>query len=224
MTICLGIVYFVLAIPIHDIRHIIIACLGLFWSIRLSFYLLKRIRRSEQEDTRYQSMRKGMGPYASAGFFVFYQVQSVFVTIFTTPIAIALLSDSKKIDGTDVIGCLIFIIAVMGEALADRQLMKFKEATQNKKKTCSVGLWFYSRHPNYFFEWLHWFSYPLFSLQSDYLWISCLAPIVMLLFLLKLTGIPHVEREALKNKTDYKGYMETTSVFIPWFKKKRRCH
>ncbi|MEE4251527.1 MAG: DUF1295 domain-containing protein, partial [Alcanivoracaceae bacterium] len=78
-------------------------------------------------------------------------------------------------------------------------------------------LWRYSRHPNYFFEWLHWFSYPLMAIGADgaqWLW---LAPLMMFLFLWFVTGIPYTERQALKSRgDDYRDYQRSTSVFIPW--------
>ena len=97
--------------------------------------------------------------------------------------------------------------------------MRFKKTHQGV--TCQVGLWNYSRHPNYFFEWLGWFAYPFLCIDSKLFSITLLFPFVVLLFLFKLTGISHVERESIRNKSDYEAYIATTSVFIPWFKTRR---
>ena len=167
-------------------------------------------------------MRASMGSYQHVGFFIFYQAQSVFVTIFTLPITSSLLTQETSIGTLDIIGALFFASALLGESIADNQLSKFKQQNIGVRKTCDVGLWYYSRHPNYFFEWLHWFAYPFFTYGTEYFYICVFAPFVMLVFLLKLTGIPHVEREALKNKPDYKDYVATTSAFIPWFKFKEK--
>lgn len=214
-----AIIYLLLNSPSLDLRHISISLLGMLWSVRLSIHLFMRIQMSTSEDTRYQVMRVAMGKHIQIGFFIFYQLQALFVTIFTTPIAIALITTSSSLSKTDILGISIFILAIVGETIADKQLMNFKQKNKGRNITCNTGLWYYSRHPNYFFEWLHWFAYPLFSYSSEYFWLACLAPFVMLIFLLRLTGIPHIEREALKNKPDYKKYIKTTSVFIPWFKK-----
>ena len=70
---------------------------------------------------------------------------------------------------------------------------------------------------NYFFEWLHWFSYPLIAVGAalaGWLW---LLPVAMFLFLWFVTGIPHTEKQALKSRgDDYREYQRTTSPFIPW--------
>ena len=78
------------------------------------------------------------------------------------------------------------------------------------------GLWRYSRHPNYFFEWLVWIAYAMFALASPWGWISLACPAVMLYFLLRVTGIPATEAQALKSRgDDYREYQRTTSAFVP---------
>jgi steroid 5-alpha reductase family enzyme len=220
LSIFISTIYLFLSLSHYNLRHLIIALLSSFWSLRLAGYLLLRIKKSTQEDSRYQQMRQSLEQFAPIGFFFFYQAQAMFVTIFTTPIAIALMSPRKALNFIDIIGIAVFILAIVGESIADKQLMQFKMQNKGANKTCNKGLWYYSRHPNYFFEWVHWFAYVFFSYQSSYFWLSCLAPLVMLFFLWKVTGISHVEREALKKKPDYKEYIKTTSAFIPWFKKK----
>ena len=105
--------------------------------------------------------------------------------------------------------------------LADRQLVRFKRRPESRGKTCREGWWRYSRHPNYFFEWLHWWSYVALAAGSSYWWVTLLAPAAMLHFLLNVTGIPPTEAQALASRgEDYRQYQRTTSVFIPWFPKK----
>ena len=86
----------------------------------------------------------------------------------------------------------------------------------NKGKVCQLGLWNYSRHPNFFFEWLMWVAYFIFALSSPYGWWAVIAPAFMLFLLIKVTGIPLMEQRALANKGDaFREYMRTTSFFIP---------
>lgn len=104
--------------------------------------------------------------------------------------------------------------------LADRQLARFRADPANKGKVCQAGLWNYSRHPNYFFEWLVWVGYAVFALGSPWGWLGLIAPALMLHFLLNVTGIPMTEELSLKSKGDaYRAYQRTTSAFVPWFKK-----
>ena len=109
----------------------------------------------------------------------------------------------------------------MGEALADAQLKRFKKNAANKGKVCDVGLWNYSRHPNYFFESMIWVGYFLVALNADYGWIGILSPLTITLLLFRVTGIPLTEEQSIRSKGDaYKEYQRTTSMFVPWFKKK----
>lgn len=219
LSIFIAILYVVIATQHYlNLRHILIALCGLIWSGRLAWHLWSRIYHSNAEDPRYANMRQSMQHYKHIGFFIFFQIQALFVVIFSTPITIALTTVSTQLQWSDYLGFFIFIVAFSGEAIADQQLKTFKQHAKDST-TCRAGLWNYSRHPNYFFEWIHWFAYPWFSVSSDYFWITCLVPFIMLIFLLKLTGIPHLEREAIKNKPDYLEYIKTTSSFIPWFKK-----
>jgi steroid 5-alpha reductase family enzyme len=102
--------------------------------------------------------------------------------------------------------------------LADRQLTRFRADPANKRKTCRRGLWRYSRHPNYFFEWLLWTSYVPLSWGSPIFALSLLGPGLLFLFLTRVSGIPPTEAQALASRgDDYRAYQRTTSAFFPWF-------
>ena len=117
----------------------------------------------------------------------------------------------------DYVGLGVWCVAVCGEGLADWQLARFRRRPDSKGRTCREGLWRYSRHPNYFFEWIHWFAYVFLALGSPYVWVALCGPVVMLLFLFKLTGIPYTEKRALASRgEDYRRYQQTTSAFFPW--------
>ena len=105
---------------------------------------------------------------------------------------------------------------------ADAQLHRFKQDPANKGKTCQVGLWHYSRHPNFFFEWLIWVSYALYAMGSPSGAWGWLSPALMLYFVTKVTGIPATEAQALRSRGDeYRKYQQTTSAFFPWPPKKQ---
>ena len=89
-------------------------------------------------------------------------------------------------------------------------------------KTCRTGLWRYSRHPNYFFEICHWCAYPILAIGSELWWLALLGPLFMFLFIWKITGIPHIEKQALSHRPDYADYQCTTNMLIPWFPRKSR--
>lgn len=199
-------------------RRILTASLLGLWSLRLAGHLFyTRIISAHGEDRRYATLRETMGKHANAGFFAIFQMQSIFVVVFMTPIAAVLTSRQPLWQWHDFVAIGFWIIAVVGEAIADKQLFQFKSNPDNQGKTCQTGLWLYSRHPNYFFEWLHWFAYPFIAWGSAYADWAWILPAMMLIFLLKLTGIPYSEAQALKHRKDYAAYQKKTSMFVPWF-------
>ena len=197
--------------------------LGVFsgiWFLRLSWHLLRRYANETKEDTRYANMRRAMGSYQHLGFLAFFMFQAGLVVLFSYPM-LELLSIPVQQwnDWTPyavLIAGLIMLLALIGESTADQQLYRFKLDPQNRGRTLDRGLWKYSRHPNYFFEWLHWFAYPVLGLAAGVygLWLY---PLLMWLFLYYITGIPFSEQQALTHRGDnYKDYQRRTSMFIPW--------
>ena len=199
----------------------VLAMVTSIWFLRLGSHLLRRFR-SEKEDGRYQSMRGAMGRSSGIGFFLFFQLQAGFIWVLSLPFwAVAQNTQPKLLF---VLGASGFtLLALWGETTADRQLAKFRGNPANRGLTCRDGWWRYSRHPNYFFEWLHWFAYPLLGIGSSYQYALWLAPVVMFCFLYFFTGIPFTERHALQSRGDnFRHYQKTTSAFFPWWPKTDR--
>jgi steroid 5-alpha reductase family enzyme len=192
--------------------------LAFLWAIRLgTFLLVNRVLRSQEEDGRYRAMRETWGPSARGKFFLVYQAQAAVAVLFSLPILGAM--QAGKLDVLAGVGLGVWMMAVGGEALADRQLSRFRADPTNHGEVCTVGLWRYSRHPNYFFEWIHWWSYVLIGHGAALTWIG---PVMMLVFLFRISGIPYTELQALRTRGDrYREYQRTTSAFVPWFPKKR---
>lgn len=198
-------------------RRILTATLMGLWSLRLTGYLFyTRIIKGHGEDTRYAAMRETMAKHPLAGFFAVFQLQSFFVVLFMIPLLAVLASPQPLWQWHDFIAIGLWLIAIIGETISDKQLYRFKSNPENQGKTCQIGLWHYSRHPNYFFEWIHWFAYPFIAWGSVYAAWAWILPVMMLIFLLKLTGIPFAEAQALKHRKDYAEYQKKTSIFVPW--------
>lgn len=199
-------------------RRLLVGALAGIWAARLAWHLIVDRVRGRPEDGRYRAMREHWGARAPLLFFFFFQGQAVVATLFSIPMLAAM--RGGPLDGWAVAGLAVWLIAVTGEAVADRQLARFRGNPANKGKTCRDGLWRVSRHPNYFFEWTHWFTYVLLGHGA---WLTWLGPVVMLLFLFRLTGIPFTERQAIRSRgDDYRAYQRETSVFFPWFPKQAR--
>ncbi len=214
-------VFFALRSEAPDGRRLLVGGMAGIWALRLALHLLRDRVLGKPEDGRYQTLRASWGEKAQLFFFVFFQAQALLDAILAVPFWIALASPAAFGQATDAIGLAVWLTAVGGESLADRQLARFRARPESKGKTCREGLWRYSRHPNYFFEWLHWWAYPIVAWGAPWWAFTLTAPALMLFFLLRVTGIPATEAQAVKSRgDDYRDYQRTTSAFVPWFPKK----
>jgi steroid 5-alpha reductase family enzyme len=192
----------------------LVALFGGLWALRLCLYLWRRVAR-EAEDGRYQALRARFGD-AALPFFVFFQMQALVVALFALPFAAVATRTSDPAGWQVFAAALAWSVAVGGEALADFQLAHFRAKPANRGRSCREGLWAWSRHPNYFFEWLHWFTYLLLAIGSPYWWLALSGPVLMLLFLYRVSGIPWTEAQSLRSRgEDYRRYQREVSAFFP---------
>lgn len=192
------------------------AALLLVWSLRLGLHILVRVA-GEAEDGRYRDMRERLGRRIHVFHLLFFLGQGLLAWLFSLPHWVIAQPGTGGYPVLAVAGVALGLAGIAGEAIADRQLAAWRADPRNRGRTCRAGLWRYSRHPNYFFEWLHWFAWPLLAAGAPHAGWTWLAPAVMLLFLRFLTGIPYTEKQALKSRgEDYRHYQRTTSAFIPW--------
>jgi steroid 5-alpha reductase family enzyme len=205
-------------------RRAIAASLMILWSLRLATHLWRRVvGHIEVEDGRYAKLRDSWGESADRKMLVFFLFQGATTVVLSVPILIATLNPAPSLRAVEFAAIGLWLIAVSGETLADRQLARFKADHANAGKVCSEGLWRYSRHPNYFFEWLVWCSFSLFALGTPYGWLGLGSPLIMLWFLYKVTGIPATEEQSVRSRGEaYRQYQRTTSPFFPWFPKESR--
>jgi len=201
-------------------RRVIVAGLAIAWAMRLSGYILVRLFQLP-EDGRYVTIKENWGDKAQANLFWFFQIQAFWAVLFALPMLMASRNPLPFPSVWDYLGLAIWILAIAGESIADRQLARFRNNPTTKGEVCRDGLWKYSRHPNYFFEWIHWWGYVCLSIGASFWWTTLLAPLAMLYFLFKVTGIPPTEAQCLKSRGDkYREYQRTTSPFVPWPPKK----
>lgn len=209
-------VYYALAGPGAWQPRTAVGILAGVWFGRLGTHILLRMRRERHEDGRYRALREKYGARINVFHFFFFIAQAVAAWLFAWPAWVISHNPQSNCWALALAG-LIVIVAFIGESLADRQLERFRADPSNRGKTCRRGLWRYSRHPNYFFEWLHWFAYPLLAWGAPYGGYVWLAPALMFLFLNYFTGIPYTEQQALRSRgEDYRDYQRKTSAFIPW--------
>jgi len=194
-------------------RRLLVAGLAAIWALRLGVYLVRdRVLAGRPEDGRYRALRERWGAAAGRRFLVLYAAQVPVAALFVIPLVAAMRGGPP--DAWTAAGAAVWLAAILGEGIADRQLARFRADPANRGGVCRAGLWRFSRHPNYFFEWLHWWAYVLIGHARP---LTFLGPAAMLLFLFRLTGIPYTERQALRSRGDaYRAYQRSTSAFIPW--------
>jgi steroid 5-alpha reductase family enzyme len=200
-------------------RRWLMAGMAAAWGIRLGVHLLVRII-GQPEEGRYQELRRQWKTNLAFKFLLFFEFQGLLDLVLSLPFLFAAVNPVRKLSPLEYVGIAIWLVAIAGEAVADAQLAAFKRDPASHGKVCQRGLWKYSRHPNYFFEWLVWIAWAVFAIASPYGWLAIICPVLMFYFLFRVTGIPATEAQALRSKGEaYRRYQKTTSAFVPWFRK-----
>ena len=200
-------------------RQELIALMVAVWAIRLGSYLGIRVAH-HAEDVRYNDFRRAWGADFERRMFWFLQAQAAASIILAICILLAVRHPAAGIRPADWAGVAILAIAIVGEGIADNQLKQVRANPANKGGICNVGRWRWSRHPNYFFEWLVWMSYAVMAadFSGAYLWgwLALIGPVSMYYLLVYVSGIPPLETLMLKSRGDaYRRYQAATSAFFP---------
>jgi len=192
--------------------RVLLGLMGGAWGARLATHLARRVRR-DGEDGRYRQLRQRWGDHQGK-LFLMFQAQAGLVVLFALPFLGAASNPSAHPVWLS-LAVIIWAVAVLGEARADLQLARFRADPAHRGHTCRQGLWRHSRHPNYLFEWVHWFSYIALAVGSRLLLVACLGPVLMYVFLRWLSGIPFTEAQALRTRADYRDYQRSTPMLFP---------
>ncbi|HEY1049172.1 MAG TPA: DUF1295 domain-containing protein [Prosthecobacter sp.] len=198
-------------------RRAAIALLVGAWSLRLGIHLWRRVAgHHPKEDPRYGSLRKKWSGNMQRAFLWFFLAQGVLVWLLMLPVHLICMQRHQAFAPLEYVGLAVWFIALIGEGVADHQLARFKRANKDPNAICDVGLWHYSRHPNYFFQSLLWWGMFLMALPAPWGWTAVVAPLAMLHFLLNVTGVTLTEKLALEKRGEiYRRYQRTTSAFVP---------
>jgi steroid 5-alpha reductase family enzyme len=202
------------------LRSALIACMAGIWGFRLGGYLLFTRVIGHPEEGRYRELRRQWKTNIPFKFLLFFEFQALLCVALAVPFLAAAGNPAPAISLIEWAGVALWALAMAGEATADAQLSAFKSDPSSKGHTCQAGLWRYSRHPNYFFEWLIWVAFAIFALASPGGYWGLFSPALILYFLLRVTGIPATEAQAIRTRgEEYRRYQQTTSAFVPWFRR-----
>ena len=201
----------------HNARQWLVAALVAIWSLRLGVHIAIR-SAGISDDPRYADFAREWGADSPRRMFIFLQNQGLGSIPLAFAIFVAAHMPGDGLRPADYVGALILLAGIAGEALADAQLKAFRTDPANKGRVCDVGLWRWSRHPNYFFEWFGWLAYPVIAISPAYAWgwATLLTPVFMYWILVYVTGIPPLEEQMLRSRGErYRDYQSRTSRFFP---------
>ena len=204
---------------VPNLRQLLVALLVGVWALRLGTYITLRVARGP-EDARYTRLRELWGDRFHARMYWFLQAQAPATTLLCAAILIAARRPGDGLSVADALGLALLAVAILGESLADRQMRLFKADPANRGRVMDRGLWGWSRHPNYLFEWLAWLAYPVIAidLSGAYTqgWLTLAAPAFMYVLLTRLTGVPALESAMLRSKGQaYAEYQARVGAFFP---------
>jgi len=203
-------------------RRELVGLLGGLWGLRLGLHLAFRTAAEPREDARYTRLRQAWGGNIPLKFLGFFLFQGLLDLALAWPFLAICLDTRPRLAWMAWAGAGFWALGLAGEALADAQLRRFKAAPGSRGKVCDSGLWRLSRHPNYFFQWLAWAGCFLVALPGPLGWTTAGSPLLILFFLLRVTGIPATEEQALASRGEaYRRYQQSTSAFIPWFPRRQ---
>jgi steroid 5-alpha reductase family enzyme len=198
-------------------RNLLIALLVTMWGLRLTLYLSWR-NWGKGEDPRYGSWRQKSGDrFWLVSLLKVFLLQALFLWVISIGLQIGqLAAKPDTLIWLDALGILVWTIGFLFESVGDWQLAKFKADPINKGRVMDRGLWSYTRHPNYFGEFLVWWGIYFITLSTPNSWWTVFSPVIVTAVLLKMTGIPLTEEGLVKNRPGYSEYIKRTSAFVPW--------
>jgi len=205
--------FFVLR-PTEDWRRILITLLISVWAIRLSWFLLQRYK-GRKEDFRYAQWRKQWGnSWLWRSYLQVFLLQGFFMLSIAYPVFFHSRPAANPAVLVDLIGLLVWVIGFFFESVGDAQMRAFKANPQNRGKVMNKGLWRYTRHPNYFGESTMWWGIFILTLNFSGGIFAIASPLIITILLLKVSGIPLLEKK-YKENPEYQSYIRRTSSFFP---------
>jgi steroid 5-alpha reductase family enzyme len=197
-----------------DERDLLLTTLVVIWGSRLSIHIHVR-NRGHAEDFRYREWREEWDRSALVrSFLQVFLLQGLILVVIATPLFLSAASEGPPLQGWATAGTLVWIFGFAFETIADEQLRRFKANEENRGRVLTTGLWRYTRHPNYFGEVVLWWGIFLIALPVENGWWAAASPLLLTFLILKLSGIPLLERK-YEGNPEYEAYRRRTSAFIP---------
>ncbi len=199
-------------------QQLLLVSLVSIWALRLGLYLGKR-NLPHGEDYRYVKMRKQAGgdkAFIIKSLWFVFGMQCLLSWLISFPVQLGLLGlEGQTISVVAYIGAAFWLIGIFFETVGDYQLAKFKKDPVNKGRLMTQGLWAWTRHPNYFGDAMVWSGLTIIALDSPFGIYTIFSPVIMIFFLVKVSGKALTELHMVKKYPEYEAYKTSTSGFIP---------
>jgi steroid 5-alpha reductase family enzyme len=205
-------------------RKLVLLGIVALWSLRLFAHLFRR-SLGKPEDPRYAAFRARFGPerYWWFSFFQVFVLQGALALVISAPLQFAASRPAEEpLHAIDVLGLALFAIGFAIEALADRQLQRFRDEPSNRGRILDHGLFAWSRHPNYFGDALLWWGFGCFALSSLGGALTLVGPALMTFLLVRVSGVTMLDEHLTRTRPGYAAYVARTSSFVP--RPPRRSH
>lgn len=194
-------------------RAAIVLVLVSIWALRLASHIAWR-NYGQPEDRRYQAIRRNNEPnFAFKSLYIVFGLQALLAWFIALPLVVAA-TGSNALTLMDYAGAALFLVGLSFEAIGDWQLARFRNDPTNHGRVLTRGLWAYTRHPNYFGEFVLWWGFYLIAASAGGWW-TVASPLLMTFLLLKVSGVAMLERDISERRPDYAAYVESTNAFFP---------
>lgn len=201
-------------------RGLLVGVMVSVWGLRLAWHIHMR-NKNKAEDYRYLAWRKEWGKwFYIRSYFQVYILQGVLLFLIILPVLLINKSAGSALGLLDIFGVVVWLVGFYFEAVGDAQLKRFIQEPANKGRLLQTGLWAYTRHPNYFGEVMGWWGLWLIALSAPNGWFGILGPITITFLILKVSGIPMLEKRMAENP-EFEEYKRRVSVFIPFLWRKK---
>ena len=201
----------------YGARQWLVAGMAAFWAVRLGAYIAHRVAKDAHEDKRYAGLRTEWGGDFQRNMIALCLIQAPAAALLSLSIFAAAHGGAAELGVRDALAVLVLAVAVLGEGMADEQMRRFRAKGQ-RGAVMDKGLWGWSRHPNYFFEWVGWLAWPVmaFDPAQPWTWLTLVAPVMMFLILRFGTGVPALEKTMLESRGDlFRDYQKRVNAFFP---------
>ncbi len=196
-------------------RTLVLAAMAIIWGVRLGFHFLTRAVGPEQG--RYVELRLKWGSHSGLKYLLFFEFQALLCGVLSLPFALAMHDPTQTPEAFENAGAALFIVAFLGEVIADSQLARFNRDLNNYGRVCKVGLWRYWQHPNYVFEFLIWVSFAIVAWPAQKGYLGLISPALILYFLYRVSRIPPEDQAPRKTSKAFLKYERARSGLVLWF-------